>query len=211
MKFNPEDGQDFGPHCRNCHRGSSSCGTCHTSGDTKYLAAGGIGSGEAESSTDANNANNSLKNSAFDTGYTTTNQDNTVTSSNYYGFFKKSRMVDWTVWSGNWRQDPGVVTAIDVANMCSDDGFSWPHRTLGWKMLKDDLFGLDFDNSTPVAAGTARTGGMVAHDLDSVCLDCHNPTIWNPTSALDHIDDPADDALATNDNNDDELILRGLP
>ncbi|MDI6817066.1 MAG: hypothetical protein QME41_07740 [Actinomycetota bacterium] len=210
MKFNPEDGQDFGPHCRNCHRGSSSCGTCHTSGDTKYLAAGGIGSGEADSTTTTGgDANNSLKNSAFETDYTTTNQENTVTISNYYGFFKKSRTVDW---NSGWRSSALSVpmgqrlSAGLVAADCADDGFSWPHRTLGWKMLKDDLFGLDFDNSTPVAAGAARTGGMVAHDLDSVCLDCHNPTIWNATSALDHTDD-----AGIADDNDDELILRGLP
>jgi hypothetical protein len=79
-------------------------------------------------------------------------------------------------------------------------------------MLKDDLFGLDFDGSA-IGVGDTRTYGesspasLKAHDLDSVCLDCHNPTIWNATSSLDHVDDPANPA----DDRDDDLLLRGLP
>lgn len=119
------------------------------------------------------------------------------------GQHKTSRSVTW---STNWR------TVDGASAVCGDDGFSWPHRTLGWKMLKDDLFGLDFDGD-PISVGDTRTYGgnspasLKAHDLDSVCLDCHNPTIWNATSALDHVDDPANPA----DNYDDDVLMRGLP
>lgn len=46
---------------------------------------------------------------------------------------------------------------------CIDGGFSFPHRTLGANMLKDELFGVDFDG-TPVAAGQLRgtNGGAEA-------------------------------------------------
>ena len=46
-----------------------------------------------------------------------------------------------------------------VANLngkCIDGGFSFPHRTLGANMLKDELYGVDFDG-TPVAFGGSRT------------------------------------------------------
>jgi hypothetical protein len=43
-----------------------------------------------------------------------------------------------------------------VGEPCLDGGFSFPHRTLGVNMLKDELWGVDFDG-TPVAAGEVRT------------------------------------------------------
>lgn len=39
---------------------------------------------------------------------------------------------------------------------CLDGGFSWPHRTLGANMLKDELYGVDFDG-TPRPFGSTRT------------------------------------------------------
>ncbi|PIU26654.1 hypothetical protein, partial [Candidatus Aquicultor secundus] len=51
------------------------------------------------------------------------------------GQLKSSRTVDW---SASWRDAVDPVSAT-----CADDGLSFPHRTLGWKMLKDDLFGID--------------------------------------------------------------------
>lgn len=51
-----------------------------------------------------------------------------------------------------------------VGSQCLDGGFSFPHRTLGANMLKDELFGIDFDG-TPIAAGVVRganTGSLVA-------------------------------------------------
>ena len=128
-------------------------------------------------------------------------------SNSNYGFFKKSQTVNWDT---NWRNETDVYTPSEVAAICGDDGFSWPHRTLGWKMLKDDLFGLNFDG-TSVAVGGGRFDGTTthtAHDLDSVCLDCHNPTIWNATSASNHVDAPP---TGNADDYNDELLTRGLP
>ena len=51
-----------------------------------------------------------------------------------------------------------------VGSQCLDGGFSFPHRTLGANMLKDELFGIDFDGK-PIAAGVVRganTGSLVA-------------------------------------------------
>ena len=61
-----------------------------------------------------------------------------------YAFYKKSRDVDWP---SDWRTTTTIVDSATINSFCSDDGFSWPHRTLGWMMLKDDLFGLGFDGS----------------------------------------------------------------
>jgi hypothetical protein len=43
-------------------------------------------------------------------------------------------------------------------SQCIDGGFSFPHRTLGANMLKDEIYGIDYDG-TPVAAGDDRTAG----------------------------------------------------
>jgi hypothetical protein len=60
-----------------------------------------------------------------------------------------------------------VVGAVGEA--CLDGGFSFPHRTLGKDMLKDELFGIDFDG-TVIAAGvvrTANTGALTAGDISA--------------------------------------------
>ncbi|WP_286976172.1 hypothetical protein [Candidatus Aquicultor secundus] len=91
----------------------------------------------------------------------------------------------------------GIINNLDVEKNsvssdinCSPDcislGISWPHRTLAWKMLKDELFGVDIDGK-PIDVGQVRDhlvtqlslASQPAQDLDSVCLDCHNPRIWN--------------------------------
>ncbi|PIX51801.1 MAG: hypothetical protein COZ51_07635, partial [Candidatus Aquicultor secundus] len=111
--------------------------------------------------------------------------------------------------------------AVDpVSATCADDGLSFPHRTLGWKMLKDDLFGIDIgisgdstgaagQDSEVVGAGESRQGaygnGVAAHDVDSVCLDCHNPTVWGATSSSNHTD------TGGNTIYNDDVIQRGLP
>lgn len=207
MKFNPEDGANFGPHCRNCHSGASGCEYCHdvngvTGTNGTHISEA---SGMFAATTDpALAADNTTAKSLFDASES----------------WSIDRYVEWpTDWD---------TTEAAVSYQCADNGFYWPHRTMGFMMLKDQLFGLDFDG-TPVAAGEVRDGvpngwtwdepawrttdttpglwGQAAHDLDSVCLDCHNPNIWNATSYTDHVDDPAD----PNDDFDDELILRGLP
>ncbi len=138
----------------------------------------------------------------------TANAGYTPTVVKTVGINKTSRTVNPA--DADWRS-----SASRVAMNCSDDGFSWPHRTLGWKMLKDDLFGIDI-NSAPgstvklVGVGETRTYGgntAKAHDVDSVCLDCHNPTIWNATSTSNH----TDTAGTTADDFNDDLLGRGLP
>jgi len=232
MQFNPEDNLVFGPHCRNCHKGSSSCGRCHS-------LSSGANANPARAIFTTNlsrAADNSYDRAPYteDPGVqgqstyavtqTATGEANIVFDGHYNSvhtsggaagypndsfMFKKSRTVNW---DSNWRSSEVTSNAS-----CSDDGFSWPHRTLGWKMLKDDLFGLDF-NGAPIAVGQYRhypnggdpdnpTGGYAVHDVDSVCLDCHNPTIWNATSASTH----TDTAGTTKDDYNDELLLRGLP
>ncbi|MHB8842052.1 MAG: hypothetical protein ACYC56_09770 [Candidatus Aquicultor sp.] len=209
LRFNPEDGEDFGPNCRNCHRGSSGCRTCHQEPLANYTISPPIYT--ADSATAANDA---LGLSTYSVFLTSTGENNMVVESPTYKFYKKSRTVDW---SNAWRTASGFVAAgqrmaagqenaTGVGSACADDGFSWPHRTLGFKMLKDDLFGLDF-NGQPVAVGGSRHDGAntyAVHDIDSVCLDCHNPAIWNASSMTTHTD------TASNPYNDD-LLLRGLP
>lgn len=243
MVLNPEDQKDFGPQCRSCHRGSSDCGACHSD---DQVANGAFrldnASTPARTYTVQDAASNVLDTtdtpgiqgiSWFGSDFTAADGYTTLSpsSKNNPVLFKHERSVDWSLFESafgeNWRQSPDVVTTqTAISDFCSSDGFSWPHRTLGWKMLKDDLFGLDFDG-TPVGPGEHRnangtssrdsnyasvvTGTGIldepAHDYDSVCLDCHNPTIWNETSSKNHTDTPDNPA----DDYDDELILRGLP
>ena len=259
MEFNPEDMTTFGPHCRNCHKGSSGCGRCHSESSGAYkLTANAIYTSNLNYAAN-NNYDRALPrydllrdeygspvfppqiieidaypgiqgastyhekktstgeaNIAFDYNYTKAHGDASLPGNDKLSFmYKKSRTADWY---DNWRTATGFVqmgemmaTGAETGSGvdCSDDGFSWPHRTMGWKMLKDDLFGLNFDG-TPVAVGQTRNYGgtnYTVHDLDSVCLDCHNPTVWRATSAGDHTDDPA----TNSDNHDDELLTRGLP
>jgi hypothetical protein len=263
MKFNPEDANEvagtgnFGPHCRNCHKGAASCDRCHSTQfkGTTDTALAAINFEEAYPefvqnvfSTDVASLGGYpwawplygglsafgipqgfpgswLETMGYPTagGYTTSSiAQMTAYIDEGTGSLKNERTV-W--WASNWRINASALTPV-----CSDDGFSFPHRTMGWKMLKDELFGLDFDGSE-VSVGATRTAlpmyidstgatqtwnaaslpaslyNKKAHDLDSVCLDCHNPNIWNASSYSDYWDDWKDDT----DNFDDELLLRGLP
>ncbi|HEY3375276.1 MAG TPA: hypothetical protein VGK02_09460 [Candidatus Aquicultor sp.] len=260
MKFSPEDANNMGPLCRNCHRGSSACNACHNSGGISALTAA-IDPGEWEENPTGgipNNgqgaftliasiaANNLARNTVYGValnngGYAGASTYNpysvsinynqatsTDTTTNAGFLFKLGRT---ETWDANWRRSPIAVTpgqtlSGGVSQPCSDNGFSWPHRTLGWKMLKDDLFGLDFDGTTVMAgqvrdaalsasettatAGSASNiagaalAGAVTHDIDSVCLDCHNPTVWNANGTT-HTD------TGGNTIYNDELLLRGLP
>ncbi len=47
------------------------------------------------------------------------------------------------------------VTVAGIGVRCVDGGFSWPHRTLAVNLLKDEMFGVDFDG-THVAPGEYR-------------------------------------------------------
>jgi len=223
MKFDPEDGLDMGPHCRNCHKGSTACNTCHSEGKGAFTPIASIGADNAQSKSVFNSHWISTE-VIYDTlDSTPTGYDASAQQTNAGVFFKWERSVRFP---SDWRTTTTVSSAL-----CSDDGFSWPHRTLGWMMLKDDLFGLDF-NGDPIAPGGIRGGlsgsdetnqinngnaysgheaytwllNREVHDLDSVCLDCHNPTIWNATSQS-HVDS----STVTSDAYNDELLLRGLP
>jgi len=56
------------------------------------------------------------------------------------------------------------VSASSTINaQCIDGGFSYPHRTLGYNMLKDEIWGVDFDG-TPIAVGVARGTALVPLD-----------------------------------------------
>ncbi|HEY3373832.1 MAG TPA: hypothetical protein VGK02_02070 [Candidatus Aquicultor sp.] len=261
MQFNPEDVNVFGPHCRNCHKGSSGCGRCHS---YAFFSTALGGKSTAIYTTNlgfaADNAHDRL---SYDLtfpgvqGQTTYAETQTtmgalnmlidgdpnnmhvpgdLTDDSSF-MFKRSRTI---AWYSNWRESAaaatmtydasGTLTSVGTGSTCGDDGFSWPHRTLGWKMLKDDLFGLNFDG-TPVGIGGTRsidpdgpTGpkpvtAFAVHDLDSVCLDCHNPTVWRATSAGNYTDvvvrgtDSFGRPIDTNsyDNHNDELLTRGLP
>lgn len=247
---------NFGPHCRNCHRGGSRCDVCHENlkaNKAKPVVGDAWGdAGMAGAHTPLQNPiTNALTAAAAD-------QPNTGSLSDFFFRGKTLFPTPQTTGFGNggldyWRHERTVYMAADwrtsdatttaagatdpmIATACADDGFSWPHRTLGWKMLKDEMWGLDFDGTT-VAVGQARdgaysyvttasVGGVViptgiatstatipaslqgpAQDLDSSCLDCHDPDVWRPTDANDYTDSPTD----PNDNFNNELILRGLP
>ncbi len=167
--LNPSDDDNFGPHCANCHTGASGCRTCHSEDGENWEAYG-------RPAYTSNPASATLE------GVTT------------------------------YKAPAAVRTraATGISARCLDGGFSYPHRTLGVNMLKDNLWGVNFDG-TPVAAGQTRTMngvaayeavsndldswfdtsnpgrsfestavlGQVAHNLDSVCIDCHgDATYW---------------------------------
>ncbi len=191
--LNPNDGNNFGPHCANCHTGASGCYTCHDDAGNNWNSGSAQGDGVLVEAESTYQAPASLRASAV---------------------------------SG-------------VGGQCLDGGFSYPHRTLGYNMLKDELWGVDFDGSE-IAANEVRmtnaeitahfagsdpaysfTGfatddivGQATHNLDSVCIDCHgDATYWNG-------DDPSYFANFNSGNplgNETwnvqgwELLLKGLP
>jgi hypothetical protein len=198
MILNPGDSNNYGPHCRNCHTGASSCQQCHAPG-------------------------------------TTTKAFTYSTAANVPG-----QSVFWPV---SYQQNSAVA---NVNGQCVDGGFSFPHRTLAVNLLKDQLWGVDFDgtsiaygvargtaagnaniaaivaaggltpspsgkpsiaNTMPVGSVTPTTAlmGVATENLDSVCIDCHgNATYWNPTTAL------STDQFGTGATGW-ELLLKGLP
>jgi hypothetical protein len=210
MKFNPEAPDqylnNFGPHCRNCHTGASGCDWCH---DVNGVTPTGA------------KTNNYHEFAAATTDPVVAADDTTIKST--YDASERWSIDRYVEWPTDWD-----TTAAAVSYECADNGFYWPHRTMGYMMLKDQLFGLDFDG-TPVAVGEVRDAvpsgwtwgepawrngnnttptfwGQPAHDLDSVCLDCHNPNIWNATAYGVYTD-----GAGSADDYNNELLLRGLP
>jgi hypothetical protein len=246
MKFNPEDANadsltgNFGPNCRNCHRGASACDRCHDSSKSIITTDAAAAASNFEetypnwvsmtapmmgwnvtSATaypwgwpyfggleptipagfpasylgDTDNPPDGFDGAAWDPAVKTFFAR--AASERYYN----ERTVSW---ASDWRTNASALSPT-----CSDDGFSWPHRTMGYMMLKDEMFGLN-SNGAEVSVGATKTlngTDVVAHDLDSVCLDCHNPNIWNASSYANHTDVWGNNL----DNFDDELLLRGLP
>lgn len=171
LYLNPEDNNNFGPECRACHTGASSCGQCHA---------------------DPNIWNVSSPNEpAWDTSGTLPLTEGSTTYQANPSFRNAGRTVYTT-----------------ISPSCLDGGFSFPHRTLGRAMLKDSLFGIDFDGKQ-LAPGQIRGAGLSyssleqkydgdigdsfspgsltdtrTQSLDSVCIDCHgDATYWNGDNA----------------------------
>lgn len=131
------DGTDDneGPHCRNCHTGANNCYVCHSDG-AAFPNDTAIGFPTA-----------TVRNiSAAYTATTTaavTNQTNFASQT----FIRQS-----------------AIATTTIGEPCLDGGLSFPHRTLGANMLKDELYGIDFDGS-PISFPGTRTvnaGGMAA-------------------------------------------------
>jgi hypothetical protein len=60
------------------------------------------------------------------------------------------------------------ATVGGVGEPCLDGGFTFPHRTLGKDMLKDELWGVDYDGSV-VAMGDSRTmNGFTGTEMDDM-------------------------------------------
>jgi hypothetical protein len=130
--FNPGDDNNMGPHCRNCHTGAASCNQCHG----------------PDVASDSGMSRENWESYWADGDYTA--WDGNVVSgvaSNSVGVEGKTTYIP-----------PAYVKTNAVANInnqCIDGGFSYPHRTLGQDMLKDSLFGVDF-NGQPIAFGQTR-------------------------------------------------------
>ncbi len=116
-----------GPHCRNCHTGANNCYTCH-SDDNAFPNDPALGFPTA-----------AVRNvSAAYTSVTNAPVSN-MTPYAAQSFIRQS-----------------AVAGTTIGDPCLDAGFSFPHRTLGANMLKDELYGIDFDG-TAVAFGESRT------------------------------------------------------
>ena len=232
--FNPNNKDNFGPHCRNCHTGAGSCNQCH---GPDVVADAGMSRKNWESYWGSNDVVSQY-----------TAWDATLTSGpagNHIGLEGKSTYIP-----------PAYIKAnaiADINGQCIDGGFSYPHRTLGANMLKDSLYGVDFDG-TKLAFGATRgaiskyPSGIAAYfgsttnayfgrtdvnypesganysslinskveNLDSVCIDCHgNATTWNPNATVDRMYFPSnfDVSGVTPPNHVTgwELLLKGLP
>jgi hypothetical protein len=96
------------------------------------------------------------------------------------------------------RQSASIGTVVGQA--CVDCGFSFPHRTLGANMLKDELYGVDFDG-TPISAGAARTtnhGTQVENANPGSAFEYWTGEDRNATSIVEAVrtDDPRLEGVA---------------
>ncbi|HZD60676.1 MAG TPA: hypothetical protein VE439_09535, partial [Anaerolineae bacterium] len=166
--FDPEDGCNNGPDCRSCHRGGGDCELCHVPGklpDIKWPREAYAMDPKVAEEKDAQ--------AELGPNY----QGTTFELNN----FKLKHTVNW---DPEWKSSD-----VRCSPECASFGLSWPHRTLSWKMLKNELFGIGFDGQE-IGVGERRAptakhfplGHQPAYDLDSSCTDCHNPLIWRPSA-----------------------------
>ncbi len=232
--LNPQNKDNMGPHCRNCHTGAASCNQCHGPLD---------GSDSAMSRKNWESYWTDGDWTAWD------GQQNSLVSSQTIGLEGKSGYIP-----------PAYVGASAVANIngqCVDGGFSYPHRTLGANMLKDSLYGVDFDGKKlafGATRGAGKTDSTIAayfgqpatqagsdiyfgrtdptypksakiaslintkvENLDSVCIDCHgDATAYKGQLAyIDKYYFPSNFDVSGNTAPNHvtgwELLLKGLP
>ncbi len=118
-----------GPHCRNCHTGSSQCNQCHGDTGTNF-------------------------------GYELLTEGKSVAAGDAFAH---------------------TAAVTTVSNKCIDGGFSWPHRTLGADLLKDELYGVNFDGSAVAVGGTRNT---TLSDGDTLDL-ANYPLLWGQSKTTE--------------------------
>ncbi|HEY3373750.1 MAG TPA: hypothetical protein VGK02_01640 [Candidatus Aquicultor sp.] len=165
--INTEDGKNNGPPCRSCHRAGGDCDLCHTSG---RVAA------ETNWPRDAYAPNPSL---ASNKGFEGVQADKVQHVLDRDSLQLKS-VARWDPQRKN--------SSVECSSECVNLGYSWPHRTFAWKMLKNELYGVYLDDQnvevTQVKQLLVKYSAISAQPaqdpIGAVCLDCHNPFVWKP-------------------------------
>ncbi len=67
-------------------------------------------------------------------------------------------------WPVSYQASSAIAAVAGINNQCIDGGFSYPHRTLGANMLKDQIWGIDFDGK-PLAVGATRGTVLTSQSL----------------------------------------------
>jgi mono/diheme cytochrome c family protein len=138
-----------GPHCRNCHTGASSCQQCH--GVNDGLPSWFFGA--------ASSNGKDIDWTVYQTNRAPGSGD-VVPQANYIIPASGAGGADTSILSGRLtsymtQQFIHTSAAANLNGQCVDGGFSFPHRTLGKDLLKDELYGVDFDGS-PIKPGEVR-------------------------------------------------------
>jgi hypothetical protein len=224
--LNPEDGDNFGPHCANCHSGAGACMTCHDDAGENWTAFGRTAFATYDDVTGVYDYQ--LRS---DLSYESTTNIFIEGNSTFQAAASARTL---------------AIATESVGDPCLDGGFSFPHRTLGANMLKDAIYGVDFDG-TPVEAGDIRAAngtdaqalvqGDLAADLesfwtsgrsfeastlvsatvqnlDSVCIDCHGnaTTFLGDAAKAEFVSyNPLDGGATSWDIEAWSLLLKGLP
>jgi hypothetical protein len=144
-----------GPHCRNCHTGSSSCQVCHGVNDglpAWFFGASSSGGTSLDWSVYATaRVPSSVRAATGDVApYADYNLDPNQAPGGADTQILSGRLTSYMT-----QQYVHTSAASGLNGKCVDGGFSFPHRTMGKDMLKDELYGVDFDGS-PIAPGQVR-------------------------------------------------------